>query len=249
MAEQSGPTAILLAAGAARRLASELGELPKCLADVGGRPIIDYQIEPLATAHLVVVVGYRAGFLKNELRKLYPGASFRFVENSDYAETNTIWSLYLAREFLARGALLFNADVVLHPEAIERLLEADGTRSWLTVTRAACAQEEVKVIADAAGRITRIGKALDPAECLGEFIGAARFSAPCGARYARELERIAADNQGAFFEYALDRILDEEDVRALDVTDLPCIEIDFPEDLERARAVIAPRIAGSRNRD
>ncbi len=236
-------TAILLAAGAARRLAPEIGDLPKCLADVGGRPIIDYQIAPLPDAELVVVVGYRADFLKAELRRRYPAAAFRFVENPDYASTNTIWSLCLAREHLARGAFLFNADIVIHPGIVERLLAADETKSWLAVTRAACAEEEVKAIVAGDGRILRIGKQLDPADCAGEFIGAARFSPACGARYAEELERVAADHKGAFFEFALDLILNEQDVRMLDVTDLPCIEIDFSEDLERARNEIAPQIA------
>ena len=53
---------------------------------------------------------------------------------------------------------------------------------------------------------------------------------------------MAADHRDEYFEYALDRILAEQDVRMLDVTDLPGIEIDFPEDLARARAEVAPRI-------
>ena len=245
MADEPRVRAIILAAGAAKRLASELGDLHKCLADVGGRPIIDYQLAPLAGAEVTVVVGYRAELLKSELAARYPSMNLRFVENREFAETNTIWSLHLAREVLAAGALLFNADIVIDPRVIERLLAADGGRSWLAVTRDACAEEEVKAVVDGAGRIVRIGKKLDPADCAGEFIGAARFSPASGARYAQELEAVAAGHRGEYFEYALDRILDKEEVCMLDVTDLPCIEIDFPEDLERARAEIAPQIARS----
>ncbi len=191
-----------------------------------------------------MVVGYQAEALTNELIARYPSVRFRFIENTDYATTNTIWSLHLARESLAGGALLFNADVVLHPQIVRDLVAAEKDKTWLAVTRAACTDEEVKVVVDTDGRISRISKKLKPAECAGEFIGAACFSAPCGARYARELEAVAPDNKNEYFEYALDRILGEEDVRMLDVTELPCIEVDFPEDLERARAEVAPLIMG-----
>jgi choline kinase len=237
--------AIILAAGAARRLGDEIGDLPKCLAEVDGRPVIDYQLAPLApAAEVVLVVGYRADFLREELVRRYPERTLRFVENADFDATNTIWSLRLARDALARGAMLFNADVVVDPRVIGRLLAADEDKSWLAVTRAACADEEVKVVVDEDGRVIRVGKELDPAVCAGEFIGAARFSPACGARYAHELDAIAAGHKRSFFEFALDRILGEQDVRMLDVTDLPCIEIDFPDDLARARREVGPKING-----
>ena len=251
MTQQSVDEAIILAAGAARRLAPYVGDTPKCLADVGGRPIIDYQLAPLAAAgvgRVTVVVGYRADFLIGELLGRYPAVHFSFVENPEYATTNTIWSLCLARHSLARGAFLFNGDLVIDPRVVERLVSADPARSWLAVTRAACAEEEVKAQVDGSGRVVRIGKQLDPAECAGEFIGAARFSASCGARYAKELDAVAADHRREYFEYALDRILSDEEVCMLDVTDLPCTEVDFPEDLDRARREIAPRIAKGEGR-
>jgi len=245
MTDPGATRAIILAAGEAKRLGPEAGDRHKCLIDVGGRPIIDYQLAPLLAAGpaaVTVVVGYQAAVLERELTDRYPSAGLRFVENPEYAETNTIWSLALARDVLARGALLFNADLVIDPEVVRRLLAGAAARSRLAVTRAACGDEEVKLTVDEAGRVTRIGKQLDPAVCLGEFIGAARFSPACGARYARELDAVAADHRDEYFEYALDRILAEQDVRMLDVTDLPSIEIDFPEDLARARAEVAPQI-------
>jgi choline kinase len=246
--EQATPHVILLAAGGATRLGDALDASHKCLVEVGGRAIVDYQLAPLAAAGrgtpaVAVAVGYQAAVLRAELLRRYPEVAFTFVENRDYAETNTIWSLYLAREPLAAGALLFNADVVMDPRIIERLLAADASKSWLAVTRSSCAEEEVKVVVDGAGRVTRVGKALEPSACAGEFIGAARFSAACGERYVRELEQVAAEHRRSFFEFALDRILGETEVCMLDVTDLPCIEVDFPEDLERARREIAPLIA------
>jgi len=251
MKDKPAHRSVILAAGAARRLAPCIGDLNKCLADVGGRPIIDYQLAPLAdagVADVTVVVGYRADLLRRDLVARYPALRFRFVDNPDYASTNTIWSLCLARESLAGGAFLCNGDIVIDPQVIERLAAADPATSWLAVTRADCADEEVKALVDDAGRIIRIGKQLDPARCAGEFIGAARFSPACGTRYAKELELVAPSHRHEYFEFALDRILADQDVRLLDVTDLPCIEIDFPEDLDRARRDIAPAIA-RRGRD
>ncbi|MFA7564948.1 MAG: hypothetical protein WCZ01_06800, partial [Candidatus Neomarinimicrobiota bacterium] len=48
--------------------------------------------------------------------------------------------------------------------------------------------------------------------------------------------------QMSFFEAAVDRILDQHALYSVDISKIPVIEIDFPEDLERARQQIYPKI-------
>lgn len=237
--------AILLAAGRGRRLEASGWTAPKCLLPVGGTTILDNMLDALA-AHgvrdLVMVVGYRQDEIKRHMaaRGLDPA----YVQNPDFAETNTINSLWRAREFMDADFLYFNADVLFHRDVLGRLLAAPGSR--LAVDRKTCGDEEVKVVLDAGGRVRRIGKALDPALCAGEFIGIAQFARGDNADFVEALRRrnVERGEVKLFFEAAVDDLLDRHAMAAVDVSDLASIEVDFPEDWAAAKA-LAARVPGA----
>jgi len=232
--------AIILAAGAGRRLGTTG---PKCMVRVGGESIIHRQLAAFGTVgvdEFVVVVGHEQDQLRRHLAG-QPGR-FTYVVNERYAETNTIYSLYLARDQINDTFFYANADVVFDRRLTERLARPDAGTA-LAVDVAACGEEEVKVIVQN-GRITRISKRLDPADCLGEFVGVARFGAELSAAFVNALENcVEVENEVTdYFERAVDRLCPDWVLTPVDVSDLPCIEIDFPEDLAVARNDIAPQL-------
>jgi len=232
--------AIILAAGAGRRLGTTD---PKCMLRVGGESIIHRQLAAFRTAgvdEFIVVVGHEQDQLRRHLAG-QPGR-FTYVVNERYAETNTIYSLYLARDQIDDTFFYANADVVFDRRLIERLTETDASTA-LAVDVAACGAEEVKVIVRNE-RIIRISKRLDPADCLGEFVGVARFGVELSAAFVDALETcVEVENAVTdYFERAVDRLCPDWVLTPVDVSDLPCIEIDFPEDLTRARDEILPRL-------
>ena len=232
--------AIILAAGRGRRLEASGWTAPKCLLPVGGTTILDNMLDALA-AHgvkdLVLVVGYRQEEIRQHLaaRGLDPA----YVQNPAFADTNTINSLWRAREFMDTDFLYFNADVLFHPDVLARLLAAPGSR--LAVDKKKCGDEEVKVVLDGGSRVRRIGKALDPALCAGEFIGIAKFAADDNPAFVRALTRrnVERGEVKLFFEAAVDDVLDSRPMLAVDVSDLPAIEVDYPEDWKAAQALAA----------
>ena len=164
---------IILAAGVGRRLGADM---PKCMIEVAGTSIIHRQLaafRAVGVTEFVVVVGHEQDRLRDHLAD-QPGR-FTFVVNERYAETNTIYSLYLARAHVDGAFFYSNGDVLFDRRLTERLQAADDP-SVLAVLAGACGDEEVKVIVTD-GKITRIGKTLEPASCLGEFVGVARFAA------------------------------------------------------------------------
>jgi choline kinase len=233
-------TSILLAAGMGRRLS--LG-LPKCLIEIAGQSIIRRQLAALRAAgvdEFVVVVGYR----EQEVRRHLAGepGRFTFVTNDRYSDTNTIYSLYLARHHFGDGFYYSNGDVLFDRRLALRLSSGEPGRTMLAIKPGRCAQEEVKVVVEV-DRISRIGKQLDPAICLGEFVGVARFGRAIVRPFADMLAR-CVEVEGLInvhFEEAVDRLCaGGHELTPLDIGDLPCSEIDFPEDLEHARQAIAP---------
>src|SRR5512134_753543 len=112
--------AVILAAGVGSRLSSVSNGTPKCLQPIADRPVIEHQLEMLADAgigHVLVVVGYKA----DEVRKVV-GYRAEYIENPRFRETNSLYSLWLAREWVTGPFLLINGDLVFHPQVLDRLL-------------------------------------------------------------------------------------------------------------------------------
>lgn len=236
--------AIILIAGKGGRLGTLTDDRPKCLVEVGGRPILDYQLDALRMAgvtELVLVVGYLQEAIRNHV-SAYPEFSVTFIENSEYATTNTVYSLWMARHEMSGDFLYFNGDVLFPGELVQRLI-ASPAENALAVERKRCGDEEVKVVL-AGTRITSIGKDLDHDLSFGEFIGVAKFSARLGPLFAKTLEHVVEERRLAnhYFETAVEMMLSLATFTSVDISDLPCIEIDFPEDLDRACGEILPRM-------
>ena len=83
--------AIILAAGRGSRLKGLTDDRPKCLVELGGVRLLDWQLAALKAAGIedvVVVTGYRADLLQAE--------GVRTIHNPDWARTNMVRSLLCA---------------------------------------------------------------------------------------------------------------------------------------------------------
>lgn len=120
--------ALMLAAGMGKRLGKYTETCTKCMVEVGGRTLIDRAVEALRLAGItkfVLVVGWEGDKLVRYIQEHITGMEFEFVYNHDYAETNNIYSLYLAREYLARDdTLLMESDLIFEKELLREIVRA-----------------------------------------------------------------------------------------------------------------------------
>jgi choline kinase len=235
--------AIILAAGKGTRLDGAAVK-PKCLVEVGGLTLLQRQIEALrsvAVKRIVVVVGFGADSIREEC-----DGEISFVENIHFAETSSLYSLWLARDHLAEGFVVLNSDVLFHPQLLANLLEPSRDDALLISDAAKdsnpLGDEEMKVKVKEE-LVVDISKDIDPLEADGENVGIVKFS-PAGAKvlvgYMNELIATGAVKDWApraFREFALNHPL-----HALSTRGLPWIEIDFPEDYQRAVQEVYPQI-------
>ena len=233
--------AFILAAGVSRRLYPETYNIPKCMLDVGGKPIINYQLEALQNIGIdsvTMIIGYHREMLIEHVKRLFPDINFDFIINHHYFETNTAYSVYLGSDILKSDFhLLMNADVIYPPELITRIIDSEN-ETVLAVDIKKCGREEVKVIEGNNNRITAIGKELIEENCLGEFLGVAKLSKEFNQKFADSLTRlIDAGGKSDYFEAGMHPLLEKTDVYYCDGSDLPCLEIDFIEDLNEARSL------------
>lgn len=235
---------IILAAGKGSRLNGTAGDKPKCLVQVGGLTLLERQIRTLHGAgvdDVVVVVGCDA----DRVKAACP-VGVGYVENSRFAETNSLYSLWTARALLYEGFVVLNCDVLFHPALLDDLLVTHHDAALLMACREPGQQygdEEMKIkVRD--GRVLDMSKAMDPSEADGENLGIVKFGPASAGHLVRILDRIVTGGSlrdwapRAFSEFAQDRPL-----HALGTRGYPWIEIDFPEDYQRAVREILPAIA------
>ena len=237
--------AFILAAGVSRRLYPHTYNTPKCLLDVGGKPIINYQLEALldlGVKDISIVIGYHREILIQHLKDNFPTLNFNFIINHHYFETNTAYSVYIGKEVLNENHILMNADVVYPKELLNKLIDTKH-KTALAVDIKSCGREEVKVIDGGSDKIAAIGKELIETQCLGEFIGVAKLSKDFCNLFSNSLEDLI-DSGGVndYFEAAIQPILKKIDIYYVDVSEFPCMEIDFIEDLEMARSLFKQNI-------
>jgi choline kinase len=235
--------AVILAAGRGGRLRGVVGDKPKCLARIGDLSLLERQIRSLRAAgihQITVITGFGAGTVR---RVCGPGVDF--VHNPRFAATNSLYSLWLARELLADGFLVLNSDVLFHPRLLTDLLEARYEDALLVCARGDqpdYSDEEMKVsVRD--GLVTAIDKALSPAEADGENLGIAKFGAAGAALLVAEVEALVASGAiTAWLPRAFASFCQRRPLHVVESGDYPWIEIDFPEDYWRACSEVLPAI-------
>jgi len=239
--------AIILAAGASRRLKPLTDGVPKCLLKIGDKTLLEQQLDAIDHAGIgeaVIVVGYFKEMIIDFFGTSYKGIrTVSYVENPDYAVTNTIYSLYLARNhFLNDDFVYFNADVLFQRDIVKLLIECRES-NVLAVDYKKCGKEEVKFTTDSKKRIVKLAKTIPVGEAEGEFIGIAKFGKNITIPFAEALERYSTSGErNLFFEKAVEDILDKDLFVPLDVSHIPNIEIDFPADLKKAQEEVYPAI-------
>jgi choline kinase len=239
-------TAVILAAGVGKRLLGASGGKPKCLIEVGGRSLLLRLIDGLAAAgvHDVVVV---AGFGDAQVRSAVSAApadvSVRCITNPRFRE-GAILSLWTAREWLDRDVLVMDADVLCAPAMLEKLVRSPHPNCFLLdASQENTGEEQMLLVRE--GRVRDIVRGGSPGfELMGESVGFLKLEA-AAAHLLRELldARVAGGDTGIEHEQVYPDLLARVAVGFERVDGLPWIEVDFPEDVERAERQILPRIA------
>jgi len=236
---------LVLAAGAGRRLRPYTDTLPKALVPVDGETtIMDISLRNLAAAGLTdvtIVVGYCANAVeerKDAFEQKY-GVSLTLVHNDKAEEWNNAYSLWLARDHFAQGALLVNGDTV-HPVSVEQtLLARRGPGILLAVdSLKKLGDEEMKTTFSPDGRLVRITKLMEPAEAYGEYIGATLIEPAVAADLADCLKATWERDPNLYYEDGYQEYVNRGgEVRAAEIGDVPWVEVDNHDDLTKAREI------------
>lgn len=236
--------ALILAAGRGRRLGER--ELPKCLHEVGGRSLLARMLaalEPLVDEAILVV-----GFAEDELRAaaeaISPRPPLSYVSNPRYSDGSILSLLCGAERFGEDDLVIMDADVLFPRALLARLIQEAPADSFLLDPRSEAGGEEMMLVARE-GRVRRIARRVqpEPSDVVGEGVGFLKLTPASQAVLKGELQRLAdAGEVGRDYEDAIDAALATLEVGYAEVGDLPWTEIDFAEDLAKAREELLPQV-------
>lgn len=111
--------AVILAAGEGRRLSPLTKNIPKCLVEVGGKPILDWQIELMHRCGIKDIVVVKGCHADKIVRK-----DVRYRVNKDYNTTNMVMTLWCAKDELKDEVIISYGDIIYNEEALRRLIAA-----------------------------------------------------------------------------------------------------------------------------
>lgn len=237
--------AVILAAGLGRRLHVLTRHRPKCLIEIGGTPLLYRYFDALlllGVTRICVVVGYKQECVREAVASYPSTVDVTFLVNPEF-ERGSIGSLWAARGALDDDVLIMDADVLFHSAVIERLVASSHPNALLMDETVTQETEECMVVMRQ-GRVVALSKRV-PAEhdLVGEGVGFLRVARGAVPRLLQSVERRV--NQGLLdmeYEDALEDFFRDVPVGVEKIGGLPWIEIDFPEDLERAEQEILPRL-------
>jgi choline kinase len=234
----SSKHAIILAAGQGSRLWPYTQDRPKCLLEIGGKTLLEHQVQALRdqdVERIVVVTGY----LGHKVREVL-GVRVEYVRNPLFVHTSSMYSLWLARDMASEGCIVLNADVLFHVGILQALQECPYPDALAIDFEAHLAEEETKVMVQGE-RVKALSKTLPQGDA--ENVGLLKFSAN-GSKvlFAKIDELLARNHHQEMVPYAVNAIASTHFLAAVPVQGLPWIEIDFPEDYRRACESIYPAI-------
>jgi len=226
--------ALLLVAGRGTRLGIYTENSPKSLLEVGGKPILCQIIDRIIDNGIndfVVVVGFQKEKIINFLLNKYPNIKFKFIENSVYEKTNTLYSMYLAKDELEKEDFIyFHADVLFNKNILRNLLDAKHNNGAIVETH----KESMQAFGFD-NIITRISKKKDS---IGKALGIYKFSKEASEKLFLEARKVIdSGDLNSFQSEAINPTILNHRMDVVSTDNMSWFEIDDESDLIEAERI------------
>jgi choline kinase len=236
--------AIILSAGQGSRLGHLVDDRPKCLIDFNGRTLLDRQLDTLeanGVHEAVVVTGFHDQLVQQAIARRSGGPKVWTVFNPFYKVADNTGSLYMARQELSGDCLVWNGDTLVSKALMGRVVGNARSGICVTIDRKADGydDDDMKVVEDG-GRLNAIGKRISQG-VNAESIGLLAFRTGGAERFREAIEQAMRTPEGTTIWYlrVINHIAQSGDVWTLDISGEEWGEVDFPPDVDNARALTA----------
>lgn len=224
--------ALILNSGLGSRMGVLTSEHPKCMTEISPKEtILSRQLQQIVDSGIsdvVITTGYYDGVLVKYCQSLDLPIHFSFVKNPIYDQTNYIYSIYCAREYLDDDIILMHGDLVFENEVFDRVVTSNV--SCMTVSSTLPLPEKDFKAKVVNGMVIAVG-----VDIFNEAMEAQPLYHLKKNDWKAWLDKIneycEADHRKVYAENALNELNGAANIHALDIQNLLCSEIDNPEDL------------------
>lgn len=225
--------AVLLAAGMGTRISRYLSGKPKCTVDIGGITLIENTVQMLQSKgikDIAIVLGYRGDVIRDILKDY----DISFYENPFYDVTNSIASMWFARDFLKveDRYIIMNGDVFLEDKLLDEIVAETG--SPVMFADGSRKEEADYKFKYENGILRKYGKELTGDDITGEYIGLGSFDYRFISFFTEEMEAMISRQQhNVWWENIVYEISRDRDVYVRDIAGMFWAEVDYIEDYKR----------------
>lgn len=224
--------ALILNSGLGSRMGVLTSEHPKCMTEISSKEtILSRQLKMIADAgieEVVMTTGYYDGVLVKYCQSLELPIHFTFVNNPIYDQTNYIYSIYCAKDYLNDDIILMHGDLVFENEVFDRVVASPVSCMTVSSTLPLPEKDFKAKVVD--GMVMAVG-----VDIFNEAMEAQALYHLKKDDWKVWLDKIIefckANNRKVYAENALNELNGAANIHALDVENLLCSEIDNPEDL------------------
>ena len=224
--------ALILNSGLGSRMGMLTSEHPKCMTEISMQEtILSRQLKMIAEAgieEVVMTTGYYDGVLVKYCESLELPIRFTFVNNPIYDQTNYIYSIYCAKDYLDDDIILMHGDLVFENVVFDRVIASSD--SCMTVSSTLPLPEKDFKARVVDGQVLAVG-----VDIFNEAMEAQALYYLKKDDWKKWLNKIVEfcenDNRKVYAENALNELNGAANIHALDVQNLLCAEVDNPEDL------------------
>lgn len=229
---------ILLAAGLGRRLKPLTDICPKGLLKISDNiSVIDRTVEMFnnnCECEIIVVTGYKRIKFEEVLSKYN---NCKIINNPFYRVTNSIASLWFAREYLNDEVIIYNSDVIVEENLLKVVLKTSSDAAVFYDSSIGM-EADYKVVADNGKVILMSGEL---SNFSGEYVGITKMNKNMAGELKRKIENMVNDElYNEWYETAIVNMIFEKQfaIDAIDIAPLEWTEIDNINDLIKAREII-----------
>ena len=224
--------ALILNSGMGTRMGVLASDHPKCMTEISVKEtILSRQLKQLAEVgveEIVITTGPMDSLLVNYCQSLELPVRITFVKNPEYKDTNYIYSIYCAKNYLDDDMILMHGDIVMENEVLDKVVNSETSCLVVSSTLTLPEKDFKAVVRD--GKVIKVGV---------EFFNEAMAAAPVYKLLKKDwqlwLDKIVsyceAGNTKVYAEGALNELDGAANINALDVGNQLCAEIDNQEDL------------------
>ncbi|RNB90106.1 phosphocholine cytidylyltransferase family protein [Brevibacillus nitrificans] len=225
--------AILLAAGRGTRISRMIEEIPKCVLPVDGIPLIRRSVMMLIERDIqpIVCVGYN----KTKIFEALEGLDVTYFFNPFYDVTNSIASLWFAREELTEDTIIMNGDVYIDHSILDLIIETEKECSLMVDTGRTVVGDYFLMLEN--GYIKKFGKDLPLKERTCEYVGIGKVRERFLADFVGKLNSLIGNQEHQlWWENVLYSLTEEKNIGTIDIKGMFWSEIDYFDDYERILA-------------